>query len=82
MHDNDSHGSDPEGYLDSLDRQSNWSLMGAKLWWMMAARQVLGVWPSKTRLRDELTRRKGVLHEELRIRIARKHLAGESDGDL
>lgn len=78
----DSHDNDPEGYLDSLDKQSNWTLMGPKVWWMFTARQVLRFWPSIEQLSAALNKRKGVLHEELRIRVARKHLAGELDGDL
>lgn len=80
MHDGNTHEADPEGYLDSLVGQSNWTLMGAKLWWMITARQVTGIWPSKERVQAVLNQRKGVLHEELRIRVARKHLAGELDG--
>lgn len=77
MYDEDSHPNDPERWLDAQESRSNWSMFGAKLWWMMTARQVLRFWPSKARIQEVLDKRKGVLHEELRIRVARQHLADD-----
>ena len=70
------HDDNPEGFLDALEGQSNWSLMGPKLWWMLVARDVLRIWPSSAAIRQQLAQRRAVLHEELRIRIARQYLAG------
>ena len=67
---------DPKDWIDYLEHGSNWSVLGPKLW-LMCITSSLFRWPSERRIQALIAQRRGVLHEELGIRVARQLLGGD-----
>lgn len=64
-------------YIEYIDAGSNRQVLGDKLWWMIAARQVLRRWPSRKAIEHQAKLRKAEMNEDLRIHVARRRLGGD-----
>lgn len=65
----------PTDWIDALDHSSTWTVLGPRLWLLIAAsRATFGLWPRRRRIDEALAARRALLNEELRIRVAREKL--------